>query len=272
VRGKGEGSIYQRADGYWVGSVEAGRYTNGKRRRARVVRRRRADVVEALDELRRQVGQGVLPDRVRSVETYLTFWLDEVAATRVSESSLIEYRKRVRRITPTIGQVKLGKLSTVHVQRLANQLARTYPRSPKTRSITLDTLRQALRWAVHAGILLRNPAEGVTGPRTPMAKVDDSLTADEARQALAAAQGDDLEALVWLALKYGLRLGELLDLRWSDVDLKGGELTVRRASTKTDAGHRTLPLIPEAKRQLGSTPVATPPPHCCSRPAWNSRW
>lgn len=250
MRGKGEGSIYRRADGYWVGQLEAGHYPNGRRRRVRVVRRYRADVVDALDELRQQVKIGVVPDRTRTVGTFLDFWLTDVIAGQVSESSLTEYRKRLRRVRPNIGKVKLGRLTTAHVQALATDLAARYPRSPKTRSTTLDTLRQALRWAVAADLIVRNPAEHVTNPRTPVAKIDDTLTAEEAKAVLAAAEGDELEALVWLALKYGLRLGELLDLRWAEIDFDSDELTVRRASTKTDAGHRTLPLIPEATRVL----------------------
>jgi integrase len=245
-RGPGEGSIYRRADGYYVGAVEAGHYPNGKRRKVRVVRRRRGDVVAALDELRRTAAGGVVPDRTHTVASYLDWWLAEVAAGQVSPSSLAEYAKRVRRITPEIGTVRLAKLSTAHVQRLANRLAERYPRSPKTRATTLDTLRQALRWATQAGMLVRNPAEGVTGPRTPVATVDDTLEAAEAHAVMAHAMAaaPDLYPLVWLALTYGLRLGELLDLRWTDVDLTGRELHVRKS--KTTAGVRTLPLIAEA--------------------------
>lgn len=112
----------------------------------------------------------------------------------------------------------------------------------------------------------RNPAEHVSGPRTPTVEVDDTLTADEARAALAAAEGDaELGALWWLALSYGLRLSELLDLRWSDV--AGGELTVRRS--KTAAGVRTLPLTDDAKRVLRRTDAASRSPRSramCSRP------
>ncbi len=248
VRGKGEGSVYQRADGYWVGQIEVGRDANGRRRRARVVRKGKPEVLAALDDLRRQVGDGVIPDRTRSVATFLDFWLDEVIAGQVADSSLTEYRKRITRIVPSIGHVKLGKLTTAHVQALANDLAKRYPRGVKTRQTTLATLRQALRWAVAADLLARNPAEHVSGPRTTAAKVDDALTADEAAAVLSAATDDDIEALVWLALKYGLRLGELLDLRWSDIDLDAGELTVRQA--KTRAGVRSLPLIPDAERIL----------------------
>jgi integrase len=246
-RGPGEGSIYRRADGYWVGAAEAGRYTNGKRRKVRVVRKRKRDVVAALDELRRQVSGGIVPDRTHTVATYLGWWLDEVAARQVSASSLTEYAKRVRRVIPQVGHVRLAKLSPAHVQALANHLADRYPRSPKTRATTLETLRQALRWAAQTGMIARNPAEGITGPRTPIARVDDTLTAEEAHAVVAAGEGDaELGAMWWLALTYGMRLGELLDLRWSDIT--DDELTVRQA--KTRAGVRSLPLIAEAKRVL----------------------
>jgi integrase len=249
VRGKGEGSVYK--DGaYWVGAVEAGRTPAGRRRRVRVVRKKRRDVLEAMDELRRDAAQGITGDRTRSVATYLEWWLEDVVAGEVAAESLREYRKRVARIVPVIGHVKLAKLNAAHVQALSREIGRRYPRSPTTRAQTMATLRRALRWAVGAQLIPRNPAEHIGGAvRTPVAKVDDTLTADEAKAVLTCAcQDTELGALWWLALTYGLRLGELLDLRWSDVDLKGGELTVRRS--KTRAGVRTLPLTSEAKRVL----------------------
>lgn len=252
-RGRGEGSIYQRADGYWVGQVDAGYYLNGRRRYARVVRAKRVQVVAALDELRRQIADGFVPDRTRTVERYLTFWLDDVAADTVSESSLAEYRKRVKRVNDRIGQLRLGKLSTAHCQRLANDLAATY--SAKTARTTMETLRSALRWAHHGGLIVRNPAEGVKVRGTVQAKIDDTLTAAEAEAVLAAAEGD-LHAMAQLALVYGLRIGEILDLRWSDVDLRSGELTVRKA--KTRAGERTLPLLDDTAAALRAQRARTP--------------
>lgn len=246
MRGRGEGSIYRRADGYWCGQVEAGYTAGGSRRRLRVVRRRRADVLEAMDQLRRDAQQGIVGDRTRTLGAYLDWWLDDVITGNVAAESLREYRKHVARITPHIGKVKLAKLNAAHVQSLARELGRRYPRSPATRSSTLATLRRALRWAVGAQLIPRNPAEHVANVRAPAARVDDALTADEAHAVLHTAEGDPLRAFWWLALTYGLRLGELLDLRWSDVS--DDAVTVRRS--KTRAGVRTLPLTDEAKRVL----------------------
>jgi integrase len=199
-----------------------------------------------MDALRRDAAYGVAPDRARTIASLPEFWLDEVVAGTIDPETWREYRKRVRRIVPHIGHIKLAKLNATHVQSLANALARQYPRSAGTRGNTMSTLRRALHWAVGAQLIPRNPAEHIGGVRTPAATIDDTLTADEAKAVLLSSRLDnELGALWWLALTYGLRLGELLDLRRADVS--ADEITVRRA--KTRAG-RTLPLTAEAKRVL----------------------
>lgn len=245
MRGKGEGSIYRRADGYWVGQVEAGHYPNGRRRRARVVRRRRADVLAEMDRLRRVGRSGYSLGNSRTVEQFLGWWVDEVKASTIAPKTLRNYRTVATLwVNPHIGKVRLAKLQVTHVQTMVNELRRQ-GLSPGVVNQALKVLRQALRYAVGARLIDHNPAEHVRGvPATSGADV--ALTADEAVSVLKSAEADDLHALWWLALKYGLRIGELLELRWSDVD--GDELHVRRS--KTAAGRRTLPLIPEAKRVL----------------------
>ncbi len=245
ARGKGEGSIFKMATGYWCGSVENGRYPTGGRRKARIVRRTRREVVAEIAKLKAQTQSAA--DHNRTVAGYLAFWLDEVIAGEVSADTLKEYRTRIARVTPVIGHHRLAKLNKAHVQQLAAVLAERYPRSPRTRASTLVLLRSALRWAV-PDLIPHNPAEGVKGPKSAKGDVDDTLTASQAKAVLAAAEDSHGEAMIWLAVTYGLRLGELLGLRWSDI--ADDELTVRRSTTKSDAGHRTVPLLPEAKAML----------------------
>jgi integrase len=246
-RAKGEGSIFRRKDGYYVGSFEAGyRWSAAKgkmvRRQCRVVRKREADVVAALAELRRQIEAGTVPDRTRTVEQFLAWWLDNVAAASVGESTLTQYRTRVYQwIAPYIGHVKLYKLRQVHVlQMLAGLIADGKGNSARSQALT--TLRQALQVAVDSDFLPKNVANGVTTP-APEAKTDDTPEADEVDAILAVAAGDRLYALAWLALQYGLRQGELLRLRWSDIT--ADTLTIFKG--KTRASKRTLPVIPEAR-------------------------
>lgn len=246
ARGKGEGSIYRRKDGYWVGSVEAGRDPNtGRRRRLRIVRRTRKEVQHGLDELKRMAADGVAPDtRARTVATYLDWWVDEVMEGRVGEQSMKAYRLRVGRIQPAIGHIRLSRLTVAHCQQLARQLEERF--APATAGSTMTTLRSALHYAVGAGLIGRNPADYVSMRRRERARTDDALTLDEAKAVLRAAAGDPLEALWHLALRYGLRSGELVRLRWSDVSTDG--LTVRKA--KTRAGERTVPMLASIRAQL----------------------
>lgn len=253
-RGQGEGSIYQRADGRWVAQVEAGRLTNGRRRYARATRGTKAEAVKALRDLHRQADAGVAPDHTRTVSTYLDWWADNVLHGTVKATTEKDYRGVLARwVKPHIGNVRLGKLSPTHVQSMLRELERQ-GHSPRTRQYARAVLVRALRWAEQTGLVTRNVAAIVEGPRIGRsARLDDALTADEAAGVLQHIRGDRIEALGALVLRLGLRRGEALALRWPNVDLERGELTIAgtlkyangRAyvdTPKTSAASRTLPL------------------------------
>jgi integrase len=96
-------------------------------------------------------------------------------------------------------------------------------------------MHKALAQAVKWNLIPRNPADSVKAP-TP--KEQHSLSASEARKLLETAQGDRLEALYMLAVYTGMRRGELLGLKWPDVDLENATVRVRRTLTRTDNGKR----------------------------------
>ena len=109
-RGHGEGAIYQRADGRWVGAVDLG-WDGGKRRRRVVYGRTRAEVRERIRDLQAQIDGGVVPapDRL-TVAIYLEQWLDRLPGT-IGERSEDTYRRAVRLyLVPTIGSIRLAKL------------------------------------------------------------------------------------------------------------------------------------------------------------------
>src|SRR5690606_31752583 len=131
-----------------------------------------------------------------------------------------------RHLVPQLGQTRLSKLTPQRVQQLLNEL-REAGYSPRTVQYTHAVLRRALGQAERWGLVSRNVARlvDVPRPRTDPAKVH-ALTIEQARQLLAAAKGDRLYGLYVVVLMLGLRRGEALGLRWSDVDLDAGTLRV----------------------------------------------
>jgi integrase len=105
-------------------------------------------------------------------------------------------------------------------------------------------LHKALKAAVADGLIPRNAAAGLKLPRITREEID-PLTEEEARRLLETVRGARLEALYVLALSTGMRLGELLALKWEDVDLEGGRLRVRR--TLTHAGKAFVLGEPKTK-------------------------
>ena len=238
-RGHGEGSVYQRGDGYWVASIEAGRYPNGKRRRARIVRRTKKAVLAELDDLKRRGASGLV-GRDPAVGEFVDWWIDNVAAPKVAESSFIAYKARYRSwIKPkAIARRQLRKLQATDVQTWLNDLA-AQGIGAASRNSARVLLSSALHYAHGVGMVDRNVVSFVAGANAP--RRDDALSAEEADAVLKAARGDRLEALWVLALKYGMRPTELMALCWSDVDLDDGKLKVAKA--KSAAGVRDLPLL-----------------------------
>jgi integrase len=129
-----------------------------------------------------------------------------------------------------LGGIKLKKLSAAHVQgfyrdRLDHGLSPSIVH--KLHAILHKALSQALTWHM----VPRNVTETVRPPRPAPRKMC-PLTSEEARRLLQAARGNGLEALYVLAVTTGMRQGELLALRWQDVDMKNGTVSIRRTLTR----------------------------------------
>ncbi len=189
---------------------------------------------------------------------YLQSWLDGRLALRPSTAA--SYRSHIDRyLTPLIGSIPLAELQPEDVQRLHHQLL-AQGMTPATLARVHATLSAALHTAERRNLLTADPLAGVELPRAdhPDQQV---WTLRQARTFLAAVRGDALEGLWRLALITGMRRGELLALRWADLDLDRGLLTVRsnrvavggtiiEGRPKSRAGRRTLHLDPHTTRTL----------------------
>lgn len=235
-RANGEGSVYKDGD-RWVGAIDLG-YIGGKRRRRRVVGATQAEVLAKLRRAQAEVDRGVTNvDAASTLETWLAVWMEtyvdgRVAAGRLRPSTREGYRSHVDQyLVPHLGRVKLAKLGPQHIRQLHTVVAEA-GRSPATIARVHATLRKSLSDAMADELVVRNVAKVVPPPSARRPEVD-PLTLDQARTMLAAIRGRRNEAAYVLMLTVGLRLGEVLGLRWADIDLEGRQLRVRRQLRRT---------------------------------------
>jgi len=252
-RGNGEGSIGQRSDGRWQARYVF--YEGGIRRRKTIYGRTREQVAKALRAALEDRDVGVVPvDGRLTVGGFLRLWLEGARPT-LRARSWERYEEHVRLyIGPAVGRLRLKQLTPAHLQRMyADLLKRGL--SPSTVRRAHAALHRALRQAVRWRLLPTNVA-GLVDPPQAVRRQMAALTPDQARQLLSAAQGSRLEALHVLAVTAGLRLGEVLALRWADVNLMtvGFELSVPWPGLEA----RASPLRSPSRRDRGggsSSPV-----------------
>src|SRR5579884_3830581 len=255
-RGHHEGTIRQRADGRWEAQVSMPR---GKRKSYYGKTRR-----EAQDKLRaalRDLDAGLdLAAGRQTVGQFLDRWLADVAKPSVRPSTYESYAGHVRNhLKPALGHIQLAKLTPQQVQTMLTEKTAA-GLSPRTVQYIRAVLRRALGQAMKWGLVARNVATLTEPPRSAKKPVQ-PLTAEQARAFLDFTKDDRLGPLFHVAITTGLRQGELFGLRWPDVDLAAGTLTVRHAlqringkptlvAPKTDKSRRTVTLPASAVAAL----------------------
>lgn len=228
-RSRGEGAVYPTADGRLRGSIVVPHPDGIRSIRRYVSGRTRADVVRKLDDVKREAEAGFPTGETTGA--YLARWLVDVKP-RLRAATWREYSRHVRAYwSPVFGTVPLTKLTPAHVERaLAKLLDRGL--SPVTVRGARTTLRRAIADAQRNGMLNRNVAALSRPPRAERREMR-ALSSAEVGRLTAGTAEDPLGPLFAVAVGSGLRLGELLGLRWSDVDLDGRSLVVRRSLART---------------------------------------
>lgn len=263
------GSVKKDGDrGTWLFVVDLPPAADGKRRQKKCRGFPTKKAAEAaLSELvgRAQRGPIAEPGR-QTLAAYLESWLPGVRVSRTG-STASNYRWVLEAyVLPRIGGLRLAALQPNHLRSLyadllesgslgrgRDRVGRGGPLSARTVSLVHRILHRALEDAVSDGLLPRNPAAAVKRPATPKSAAGKVWSADQARRFLTSVAADRLEALWRLELSTGLRRAEAAGLRWSDVDLHAGALSVRVQRTtegyavverepKTGAGRRLVPL------------------------------
>lgn len=240
--------------------VDTGRGPDGKRIQEHRTFDRKQDAVAELARIMTEAGRGlyVRPSQ-ETLGDYLDGWLEGVTRD-LRASTRRNYEDAFLPVRDRLGGRRLQSMSKADVEGLVSWMLTAgrrrggkagTPLSPRSVRLTLGRLTAALESAVEEGKLARNPARYVKPPKhTP--REQETWSAAEVRRFLAVADADRLAAC-WRLSLYGLRRGEVLGLRWADVDLKAGTITIRQARVlagyvvrieepKSHNGLRTLPL------------------------------
>lgn len=250
-RGNNEGSISQTANGLWRARITL---DNGKRKY--FSSKSRAEAVKKMNDALHDLGRGIpLLDERQTVKDYLTVWYEGMKP-QVRQSTYRRYGDYVKHLLPALGRHPLAKLSPQHLQVFYNKkLAEGL--SPTTVHAIHAMLHRALEDALQMGLVNRNVTEMLKPPRRTNREMM-PLSVSEMQRFLEVVRDDRFYALYVLALSTGMREGELLGLRWQDVDLARRTVQVRMnvaeiakkrfalAETKTAYSRRTVALTQAA--------------------------
>jgi integrase len=254
------GHVYKRS-GAWTYVADAGRdpATGRRRQRSKGGFRSRKAAETALREFLHARESGQLTEVTSAtVGEYLEQWLANVEPT-ARRSTFSGYRQDLGRIIRCLGGVRLQELTPMQLESAYADMLKTgsakgKPLSPKTVYNAHSTLRRALSDAVRLGVLLRNPASAAGPPSRPQTEMR-TWTSAQLAGFLAAVEDDPLHGAYVLVATTGMRRGEVMGLRWVDVDLEAGFVRVRQTLT---AIHHELVLdttkTPKSRRRISLDP------------------
>jgi integrase len=232
-RGNGEGSITRRKSGGW--SAQYTVYTSEGRKRRTLYGKTRQEVAVKLSKALADREGGLTFDAGSlTVGEYLARWLSHSVQDTVSQKTYERYESIVRvHLSSALGRIRLKTLTPDHVRGLYREKLDSGLAAQSVLHIH-RTLSKALKQATDDGLIPRNAAASVKPPQARREEIQ-PLSRDQVRTFLDTVKGDRMEALYVLAVTTGLRQGELLALKWGDVDFEGTNptLDVRRSLSET---------------------------------------
>lgn len=239
-----KGHIRERGKGTWAVIIDLGRDENGKRRQKwHTVKGTKKDAQRELTRLLHELNTGgyVEPSKL-TVAQYLEKWLTDYAKHDVAATSYERYCEVVRlHLIPALGSQQLSRLNTLQIQGYYAKALESGRRdgrgglSARTLELHHRILRKALQQAIKWDLLVRNPCDAADPPR-PVHREMQALDEEQTARLLEGAAGTRLYLPILLAVTTGLRRGEVLGLRWEDLDLKAGMLSVRQAVERVNGG------------------------------------
>lgn len=291
-RANGEGNIRKRSDGRWEGRYTAGRDPEtGKTVYKNVLGKTQAEVKAKLKQaIQENTEVDTLKAAQYTVGQWMDIWFENYAKIKVRPTSHQTYRGYIdNHIKPNIGKIQLGKLTTLELQKLYKKLlskgrvdrieAKGQPKglSPKTVRNIHQVISSAMDFARSQKLIAVNPADSCALPKLEHREMK-TLPAEQLASFLREAKESGVFEMYYIELATGLRRGELLGLKWEDLDLEQGTLRVQRqvsringevveAPLKTKNSYRTISLggdavgiLNEQRKKCGGSEYVFPSP------------
>lgn len=249
-RAQNEGSIYKRKNGLWSAQISV------QGRRVSKYFKTQREGLDWLQHIRMQVQAGLTFSGAQmTLKIYLEQWLGSIRAS-VRPNTLKQYTQVAHQhIFPWLGEIKLKDLRPDQIQTLYNE-KQDGGMSPRMVLMIHAVLHRSLGQALKQGVILRNPAQAVNRPKFRRKEMR-TLSDIQARSFLSYADGDRFKYLYWLAIATGLRQGELLGLKWSDLDWNNRMLRVQRQVQRQPGGLKFTEPKSAAGRRVIVLGVAT---------------
>ncbi len=281
-RANGEGNIRKRKDGRWEGRYTAGTSPEtGKQIFKNVLGKTQAEVKEKLKKALADSQKLDLAKQGKyTVGTWMDAWFENVAKIKVRASSHQTYKGYIdNHIKPNIGNIPLEKLTPMELQKFYRKLltkgrverieSKDQPKglSAKTVRNINQVISSAMDFAMAQRIISENPCKAVALPKIEHKEMQ-TIPAEQLQAFLTEAKATGVYEMYYIELATGLRRGELLGLKWEDIDMKQGIIRVRRqvaridgkiveAPLKTKNSYRTVTISPQAIEVLKAQKAKT---------------
>ncbi len=277
-RSNGEGNIRKRKDGRYTAGFDP---ATGKQVFNNVLGKTQNEVKK---KLKKALDESQKLDFTRTgkytVSQWMEEWFENVCKIKVRPSSHQTYRGYIdHHITPYIGKIPIEKLSTMDLQKLYRKLmdkgrverieSKKQPKGlgPKTVRNVMQVISSAMDFAVAQKIITDNPCKAVELPKVEKQEMQ-TIPAEQLQAFLMEAKASGVYEMYYIELSTGLRRGELLGLKWSDIDWNNGIITVRRqvarvngeiteAPLKTKNSYRRVSISPQAIEVLKTQKAKT---------------
>ena len=252
-----EGSIRKRGEKSWELTIELGRDAGGKRRRKFVnVKGTKAQAQQKLRELLSAYDKGIpLNTEKATLSQWMAKWLAEYVVPKRRQTTKERYERAIKRhILPELGHIQLVQLTPRDIQALETKMSAD-GMAPAGVQVVHNVLSGALKYALKMEMIWRNPAQAVTPPKVTRTEVEPPDIAGVRRVLeLARTEEHPLFPCLYLIAYTGIRRGEALGLRWQDVDLEGGSISIVQTLSlsvehglifqppKTNSGRRVIDL------------------------------